>query len=68
MVRKTVKKVVQVRRKNDEKDQTELEIVDVGATETSDATAHDIVAMEELKISEKVSFIMNYYFVIMFCV
>jgi len=29
-----------------------LEIVDVRDTETSDATAHDIVAQEELKISE----------------
>merc|ERR1711892_1065584 len=53
VVRKTVKKVVQVRRKNDEKDQTELEIVDVGAMESSDVTSHDNVTLEKLKISEE---------------
>jgi len=31
-----------------------LEIVDVRDAETSDVTSHDIVAQEELKISEEV--------------
>jgi len=42
-----------------------LEIVDVRDTETSDATAHDIVAQEELKISEVLIF--NGTMIILFC-
>ena len=48
-------------KKNDEKDQTELEIVDVKDTETSEATTHDNVAKEGLTISEEVLYYKEYH-------
>merc|ERR1711915_105002 len=48
-------------KKNDEKDQTELEIVVVGEKEASDAATQDI-ATEDLKLSEKVEQNRKYWF------